>query len=365
MKPIGKARLFGIGSPPAGEDAQVSILDDRMEVRTSSRVLAPLLAELRLREVGATSERLEFSWSSGDGLHALQVSDADALQALRADPLFQASPQMAALREVRRRGSALRAVGWTMLALAVVLPVLLIVLFLWKAEAIALAVAERIPIEQEVSLGEQAFAAMRGSLQFQQNGPAYDAVQTLGQRLTQGSKYRYQFHVVKDPAINAFAMPGGIVVVNSGLIEATRRAEELAGVLAHEVQHVEQRHSLQAVIKDLGLRGLWLLATGDIGSGLTGRAILELQTLSFSRDAELQADAVGFGKLVDAGIDPSGMSDFFTVLAKEEAGKAPPPLLSTHPASAAREAALRAREKDLGGRRFDPLKLGKWPPLQP
>jgi predicted Zn-dependent protease len=74
------------------------------------------------------------------------------------------------------------------------------------------AVAKSIPIKQEMELGEQAFAGMRGSLRFQQHGPTYDAVQVLGQRLSRGSKYQYQFYVVNDPAINAFAMPGGIIV---------------------------------------------------------------------------------------------------------------------------------------------------------
>jgi predicted Zn-dependent protease len=321
-----------------------------------------LLAGLSIRDAGTTSRRLELSWNSAQGVHAVQISDQLALQALEADPGFQASPQMAALREARRGGSFLRGMGWVVLALVVLLPVLLIAVFVWQADHIAGAVAKRVPIEQEVKLGEQAFAGMRGSLQIEEDGPAYDAVQVLGQRLTQGSKYRYQFHVVKDPAINAFAMPGGIVVVNTGLIEATRRPEQLAGVLAHEVEHVEQRHSLQAVVKDLGLRGLWVLVTGDLGSGLAGRTVLELQKLSFSRDAELQADAAGFDKLIAVGIDPSGMSEFFTVMVKEEAGKAPPPFLSTHPASSAREATLRAREQEIGGRRFERLELGAWPP---
>jgi beta-barrel assembly-enhancing protease len=363
MKPIGPARLFGGESPATGEDVQLAILEEHMEVRSASRLHTPSLAALRLREVGAVQEGLELAWDSDEGVRAVHILDVAALGALRADASFLASPQMAALRASRRRGAIGRGFGWTALALFLLLPVLLLLIFFWQADRIAQAAAERIPIEQEVKLGEQAFAAMRGSLSLRDSGPAYEAVQTLGSRLTQGSKYRYQFHVADNPAINAFAMPGGIIVVHTGLITATRRPEELAGVLAHEVQHVEQRHSLRAVVKDLGLRGLWMLVTGDIGGGVLGQAAVELTSLRFSRDAEAQADAAGFDGLIKAGIDPRGMADFFTVMAKQEGAAAPPPFLSTHPASSAREETMRARENEVADRSFDPLQLGSWPPV--
>ncbi|HEY0685596.1 MAG TPA: M48 family metallopeptidase [Steroidobacter sp.] len=362
MTPIGKGRLFGGESPATGEDAQIAIVDVHMEVRTASHVHTPLLADLRLREVGAVQAGLEFAWESEAGIRAVQIFDAAALNTLRTNAAFLASPQMAGLKAERRRGAVGRGFGWTALALFLLLPILLLLVFLWQADRIARAVAEHVPIEQERKLGEQAFAAMRGTLSLQDSGPAYEAVQTLGLRLAQAGKYRYQFHVANDAAVNAFALPGGIIVVHTGLIASTRRPEELAGVLAHEVQHVEQRHSLQAMVKNLGLRGLWMLVTGDISSGAIGQAALELTSLSFSRDAEKQADAAGFDGLVAAGIDPRGMADFFAVMANLEGVATPPPFLSTHPASGDREATLRARENEIAGRTFEPLRLGDWPP---
>jgi predicted Zn-dependent protease len=275
---------------------------------------------------------------------------------------MQPLPQMAALRAREQRSSIGRAIGWAAIAIFVLFPVLLILIFVWQADRIAAAAASRVSIEQETQFGAQAFATMRGSLELVDHGPAYEAVQQLGKRLTEGSKYRYRFHVAKNDVVNAFAVPGGIIVVHSGLIDATRRPEELAGVLAHEVQHVEQRHSLEAIVKDLGLRGLWALVTGDLGGGLVGHAALELTSLNFSRDAEKEADAKGFDALVEAGIDPSGMADFFVVMAKQEGAAAPPPFLSTHPASKDREAALRARMKSFDRQDFLPLDMGPWPP---
>jgi predicted Zn-dependent protease len=149
-------------------------------------------------------------------------------------------------------------------------------------------------------------------------------------------------------------MPGGVIVVHTGLIRATRRPEELAGVLAHEVQHVEQRHSLKAVIKEAGLRGLWAALSGDLGGTLAGQAALELGALRFSRDAEREADARGFETLVARDIDPAGMVDFFGTMA-QRTGASPPAWLSTHPASEARQELLRAMQLALGGRQFPPL----------
>jgi Zn-dependent protease with chaperone function len=358
----GPARMYGGDSPATGEDARFALEGDVLLVDVGSRSHTVPLPALRIREVGTGAIGLELAWETDGVLHAAQVFDPAALQALRADARMQSLPQMAALRANQRRGSIGRSIGWTALAIFLLFPLLLILIFVWQADRIAGAAAARISIEQETQFGEQAFAAMSGSLNLQDTGPAYDAVKRLGDRLTEGSKYRYRFHVAKNDAVNAFAVPGGIIVVHTGLIDATRRPEELAGVLAHEVQHVEQRHSLEAMVKDLGLRGLWALVSGDLGGGLIGQAAVELTSLSFSRGAEAEADAKGFDELIEAGIDPSGMADFFIVMSKQEGGVAPPPFMSTHPASKDREAALRARVTQLEHRDFAPLQMGAWPP---
>jgi beta-barrel assembly-enhancing protease len=358
----GPARLHGASSPATGEDAQLTIAGSQLSVRTGESVYSCALGLVRIREVGTGTHGLELAWDSSEGIRAVQVFDVSTLAALRASEDIQTLPQMAAFNARQRRGSIGRTLGWAALVIFLLLPLLLILIFVWQADRIARAAASRVSVEQEVALGEQAFAAMSGTLTLEDGGPAYDAVQTLGKRLTQDSQYRYRFHVVDDAAINAFAIPGGIIVVHTGLIAATRRPEELAGVLAHEVQHVEQRHSLHALIKDLGLRGLWLMLSGDIGSGLVGQAAFELTSLRFSRAAESEADAKGFDELLKARIDPSGMGDFFTTMAKEAGGVAPPPLLSTHPASENREAAMRAREAAAKFAPFVPMDMGSWPP---
>ncbi len=158
---------------------------------------------------------------------------------------------------------------------------LLLLLLLWQADRIASAIADRIPVQQEQQFGRRVFASMQRSLKLQDSGKDAALVKKLGARLTAGSRFQYEFHVADDAAINAFALPGGVIVVHTGLIRATRRPEELAGVLAHEVQHVEQRHSLKAVIKETGLRGLWAAASGDLGGTLAGQAAVQLGSLRF------------------------------------------------------------------------------------
>ena len=358
----GPARLYGGDSPATGEDAMVALEGDALLVDVGSRSHTVPLENLRIREVGTGAIGLELAWETDGIVHAAQVFDAEALQALRIDPRMQALPQMAALRSSQRRTRIGHSIGWTALALFLLFPLLVIGVFVWQADRIAAAAASRVSIEAETQFGEQAFASMRGALTLQDSGPAYDAVTTLGERLTQGSKYRYRFHVAKDDAINAFAVPGGIIVVHTGLIEATRRPEELAGVLAHEVQHVEQRHSLEAMVKEWGLRGLWAVLSGDLSGGLIGQAAVELTSLSFSRGAEAEADDKGFDELIEAGIDPSGMADFFIVMSNQEGSVTPPPFMSTHPASKDREAALRARVAAFKDRDFPPLQSETWPP---
>jgi Zn-dependent protease with chaperone function len=354
------ARSFGGNSPATGEPAELAIFGDRLAVMTPAGTEQVPIASLRLRPVGLRESGLELSWDAAGGVRAVQV-DAAGVSVLRADPAFAACSQMAALQARKRRVSFGRGLGWTLVAIFVLFPLLVIGLFIWQADRIAAAAARRIPVEQEVLFGQQAFESMRGQLKLVESGPDYEAVQRLGTRLTRDSRYTYNFHVAEDDAVNAFALPGGIIVVHTGLIDATRTPEELAGVLAHEVQHVEQRHSLEALVKDLGLRGLWLLLAGDIGGGLLGQAAVEITSLSFSRGAEEEADAEGFDTLVASGIDPQGMADFFMVL-KQEQGAAPPPFLSTHPRSEDRAEALRARLAEVSGRQFEELDFGPWPP---
>jgi len=347
-------RLFGPDSPATGESVSLLLHAHHVEIRGTRGARSLALASLRLREVVSTQSGLELAWDEPRGACAVQVHDAAAIRQLRAAPALAGLAHFAALRAGQRRNRLGRSIGWSLVAVFVLLPPLLLLVLFWQADRIAGAIAGRIPVAQEQQFGRRVFDAMRGSLQLQGSGADAALVRSLGTRLTAGSRFQYEFHVVENPAINAFALPGGVIVVHTGLIRATHIPEELAGVLAHEVQHVEQRHSLKAMIRETGLRGLWAAVSGDLGGTLAGQAALRLGSLRFSRDAEREADARGFEALVERDIDPQGMVDFFGTMHRVAQGS-PPAWLSTHPASDARQQALRAMHAALGERSFTPL----------
>jgi len=194
---------------------------------------------------------------------------------------------------------------------------------------------------------------MRPGLKLMQEGPITDVVEWVGVRLTAGSKYRYTFHVAENSAVNALAMPGGHVVVFTGLLGVAESADELAGVLAHEVSHVERRHSLRNLLHGLGWRAVLSVALGDFSGGVWRDMATELGTLAYGRDLEREADLEGLKLLRRAGIPADGMGTFYARLA--EGGKQPVPLLSTHPAGTERLAAMREAIEKQGSYTSQPL----------
>lgn len=373
------ALLFGPGLPATGQRGSLRAAADHIEISWSgSGPIAAVaeadfdgesvtcaLGDVAFAEVGFGKPGLELRWtahgSAGEEVWLAHVLDPVAAAALRKRADWAALPALARLNRQQQRKQTQRLLGWMAVGALVLSPLLLVVLFLTQASRVADAITERIPIAQEVRLGREAFNAMRGDLKLVDRSPAQKVVAELGSRLTQGSRYHYEFHVVEDPTLNAFALPGGIVVVHTGLLAATKRPEELAGVLAHEVQHVELRHGTSALVKEAGWRLLWAWFTGDFGSTAAAQAAAELGSLKFSRDAESAADAAGFAALVNAGIDPSGMAEFFATMGRQ-APDAPAAFLSTHPLSKDREQALRQRLAELPERTFVPLPGSPWPP---
>lgn len=140
-------------------------------------------------------------------------------------------------------------------------------------------------------------------------------------------------HLVKKREVNAFAGPGGQIVLYSGLIEKAQSAEEVAGVLAHEIAHVRERHILEsAIVRIFTGAGMALLA-GDASYADWSRYFLSLR---FSRRQEHRADVEAFRRLAAAEVDAAAMVRFFERLAQDE--RLLPPLLSDHPAAQERAA---------------------------
>lgn len=187
---------------------------------------------------------------------------------------------------------------------------------------------------------------MEGQLPLLDDPTAQGYIERIGERLVsvvQGPEFPYQFKVVNVSDVNAFALPGGFMYVNRGLIEAASFEAELAGVRAHEIAHVALRHGTnqasKAYLAQAGFGALGGLlgkgSTADI-MGAIGGFGLNATFMKFSRTAEEQADVVGAQMLAKVGYDPMSMADFFEKL-REQSGKDPSKLeqfFSSHPAPA-------------------------------
>ena len=206
----------------------------------------------------------------------------------------------------------------------------------WQGNHAIGALAGMIPLSTEQQLGELALAQVRAQGKLAASGAAQQTVREIGQRLTAGSRYQYRWFVRQDDSVNAFAMPGGIIVVHTGLLRQAGNPEELAGVLAHEVQHVEQRHSLRQMLASLGWGALVAATVGDI-SAVAAMLAHQAGAMYFSRDMEEEADRLGVQALQRARIRPDGMLTFFRKLGQEDRHKAQAPgWIASHPQTAAR-----------------------------
>jgi Zn-dependent protease with chaperone function len=194
--------------------------------------------------------------------------------------------------------------------------------------------------QQDVQMGREVSKQAESQLQLVNNRQATDWINSLGRQLAAhapGEKYPYQFRIVNDTAINAFALPGGFVYVNRGAIDAADNEAQIAGVIAHEIGHVALRHGTnqasKSYIAQAPLAIIGGLAGNSVGGLLTQLGISFAASsvlLKYSRDAESQADLMGTQILYDSGYDPRAMVEFFEKIQNESRGRAVQ-FLSDHP----------------------------------
>lgn len=213
---------------------------------------------------------------------------------------------------------------------------------------------------EERNIGREFMRAARGSLSYVDDLEINEYVNRLGRKLVRQSAMpdrTFYFYVVRDPTLNAFAVPGGHVTVHTGLVEETATESELAGVLAHEIAHITQHHLArliesgkgQTAVSIAAIMGAVLLGGVAGASAFLGaNAGILQQRLRYRRDFEKEADARGIRILFQAGYDPLGMSGFFERLHKRNRleGEQLPEYLRTHPLTLKRVAEARVRADD-------------------
>ena len=281
--------------------------------------------------------RLERGGDLGD---TLLVADVAFLAALRA-----AAPHTAAAFHgpVRRRRFALIGLLAAVATLGVAAA-----LWAWGIPGLADVAATRVPVAWEVALGEAAMNELAPPAKRCQDVERQRRIDEIVGVLLRGappSRYPFRVIVVNHPMVNAFATPGGSIAVFRGLLERTENAEELAGVLAHEIQHVLHRDATRAILRQASTGVLVAALVGDV-SGVLAFGVQSARSLGdfrHSRDAERAADRDGLAMLQAAGVDPAGMLAFFRAMEKLEGSQpAIAKYVSTHPASAERLQALSA-----------------------
>ena len=190
----------------------------------------------------------------------------------------------------------------------------------------AVAGTELSPSEEQ-AIGDEMMQQIRADSSYLNDSETLEYLNRLGYQLVSVSNthtYNFFFYPLIDKSLNAFAIPGGYIAVHTGLIVAAQSESELAGVIAHEVGHVTQRHIARMIDSQKGNAALSIgsillaILAARAGGGqaaaavaMGGQAALISNQLSYSRSAEREADRVGLNSLVRAGFDPRGMETFF------------------------------------------------------
>lgn len=357
MSPSFAALLYGRDLPPAGLRVSAQFVGNRLQVGGDLRLEAAADA-ITVETGGFDHDTLYLGWTDA-GRGRLSLSPADG--AARVSLLASAPVALEAALRRHVRSSRKDHGKWLLLGgLVASLAVLVISVVLGYGLIVDWAL-RRVPTEVEEKLGQATMAELRQSGKLLDSGPAVDAVSSIGNKLTAGSRYHYHWAVLDDPSINAFAAPGGYVVVHRGLILAAKTPEELAGVLAHEVQHVEHRHTLKAMVNGLGWATMATALLGDV-SAMAGMLAYQVGTTHYSRELETEADTQGLAALVRADIAPAGMATLFRTLALV-APQMPIALLSSHPATEERIAAIETGIRALPTKVYPPLAID-WPAVQ-
>lgn len=201
-------------------------------------------------------------------------------------------------------------------------------------------------IQEDVQLGQQAAGEVEKQYPILNDSVSTQYIQDLGRRLVaaippqyQQSAFRYSFRIVNMRDINAFALPGGPMYVNRGLIAVAKNEGELAGVMAHEISHVALRHGTAQVTKQQSGKST-LITLGSIlgGAILGGEAGAQLGAiaasaylLKFSREYETQADILGSQIMARADYDPQDLANMFRTLQAQGGSGGLPQFLSSHP----------------------------------
>ncbi|MBK9336126.1 MAG: M48 family metallopeptidase [Lewinellaceae bacterium] len=287
-----------------------------------------------------TAETEAWRWSRTDLTSARLVDDGSVILQNGSWFLDVPDPRFAPALEAGFGGKKLfrrsffDKIGVSGCLLAFVLVVLpLLAAYFWLAPYIAEQAVGNVSPETEKQIGEAWFRSLTEA--YTVDTVRTRQVQQFCDSLHFGGDYDLRITVVNEPVVNAFALPGGHIVVFDSILAIMDAPEQLAGLLAHEAAHVQLRHSTRAVFQELARNLFFTLLLGDDGSlsGIVARQSDKLLGLSYSRRLEMEADAHGLRLLERSGIPRRGMPDLFRKMGAATGDSSGiPSFLSTHPA---------------------------------
>lgn len=341
---------FAPGLPQGKAQGELAVAGDALVFTGAGQTLRLPLRGIAMRQGGAGNRFLFFTHPEFPDC-TFQTADQALL----------GHPALAGRASVRRQAARLRLLRRLSLAVLVAAAAAVAgaLAALWLGrERIVEGIAAAVPASVEARMGEALLLQVRSTKTLIEEPRAVDGLRQLAAPLLaalppEARPQEFRFYLVKDPAINAFAAPGGIVVVNSGLIQAAGSPEEVAGVLAHEIAHVTRRHGIRQLVKAAGLGLAVRSLLGDV-SGVAATLVRDsafLLQMKYSRDFEREADRLGWDCLLRANLDPRGF-----LRMQEKLGAADPlaaqveaapgagravSLVSTHPPSRERIETLR------------------------
>lgn len=215
----------------------------------------------------------------------------------------------------------------------------------WTAERLVMVV----PNAVDERIGEAAFQQM--ALAMPMDPERTQALQAFGDQLDLSPSYTPTYHVVKEDQVNAFALPGGHIVVFTGILDRMDSADELAALLAHEATHVEERHSTRMMARSMAGYLFLSLLIGDVNAvvAVVAENANALRNLGYGRGLESEADGAGQQRLWENGVDPQAMVQLLELL-QREAMDMPEQMafLSSHPLTSERIDAARKKAEELG-----------------
>lgn len=316
-------------------------------------------------DIGGASGRMVFC-RTADRKTTIYCEDRRFPAALELESGTELADQLVKVRS-RRRQESLQWRMWMVVGLAAT--AIGLVGGYFGLMALARASVTALPISVDQKIGELALDAMEPEGTPVKDKVIVDAVKAMVARLEPHSELReltFDVRILDSPEVNALCLPGGKIVVFTGLLRKAKSAEQVAGVLSHEMAHAIKRHGLQQVTHSLGIVAAFELMIGDVG-GLIALAVelgKNAALTSYSREYEAEADITGVRMLHAAGLDPLALAGFFEML-RDEGKDIPDAIawLSTHPQHEIRIQTIRSELANLGPQEYRPLEID-WDEVQ-